>query len=65
MSLQHVSPTARPSRLCVPFSKKLDSLIDRLDNQHMMYDSRNGALEWVRGNRKDTYYYIRAMLRWL
>jgi hypothetical protein len=40
-SPQHVSIAARPSRLCVPFSKKLDSLLDRLDNQRTMHGSQN------------------------
>jgi hypothetical protein len=42
----HVSIAARQSRLCVYFSKKLDSLLDRLDNRRMMHDSQNDALEW-------------------
>jgi hypothetical protein len=52
----HVSIAARPSRLGVPFSKKLDSLIDRLDNRRMIHGSQNDALEWPRGNQNDTYY---------
>jgi hypothetical protein len=47
---------ARLSRLYVPFSKKLDSLLDRLDNRLMMHDSPNDALEWARGNQNDAYY---------
>jgi hypothetical protein len=31
----HVSTAALLSRLCVPFSEKLDSLLDRLDNRRM------------------------------
>jgi hypothetical protein len=33
----HVLIIARPSHLCVPFSEKLDSLLDRLDNRGMMH----------------------------
>jgi hypothetical protein len=33
----HVSITTWPSHLCVRFSKKLDSLFDRLDNRRMMH----------------------------
>jgi hypothetical protein len=36
---------AQPSGLCVPFSEKLDSLLDRLNNRRMIHGSRNGALE--------------------
>jgi hypothetical protein len=53
---------ARSSRLGVPLSKKLDSLLARLDNQCTMHDSQNGALEWVRESQKDAYYCSRAML---
>jgi hypothetical protein len=34
----HVSITARLSRLCIPFSKKLDSLLNRLDNLCVMHN---------------------------
>jgi hypothetical protein len=60
-----MSPVARPSRLYVHFSEKLDSLLDRLNNRRTMHGSRNGALEWMRGNRKDIHYYSRVMLCWL
>jgi hypothetical protein len=60
-----VSIAAQPSRLYVPFSKKLDSLFDSLDNWRMMHGSQNGALEWVRVNQKDTHYCSRAMLHWI
>jgi hypothetical protein len=49
----HVSIAARSSRLCAPFFKKLDSLLDRLDNRRTMHGSQNGALEWARGNQND------------
>jgi hypothetical protein len=52
----HVFIVARPSRLCVPFSKKLDNLIDCLDNRHTMYGFQCSALECVCGNRNDAYY---------
>jgi hypothetical protein len=51
-----VSIAARPLRLYVPFSKKLDSLLDCLDNRRMMHDSRSGALEWVLMDRNDAHY---------
>jgi hypothetical protein len=38
------------SCLCVPFSEKLDNLLDRLDNRRTMHDSRNNTLKSVRGN---------------
>jgi hypothetical protein len=60
-----VLPDTRLSCLCVPFSEKLDNLLDRLDNRCMMHGSRNGALEWARGNQKDIHYYSRATLCWL
>jgi hypothetical protein len=41
-----VSIVARPSHLYVPFSEKLDSLLDHLDNWCTMYGSQNDALEW-------------------
>jgi hypothetical protein len=52
----HVSITARLSRLCVPFFEKLNSLLDHLDNQRTMHDSRNDALEWAHGNQNDAHY---------
>jgi hypothetical protein len=53
---------AQPSRFGVHLSKKLDSLLARLDNQCMMHDSQNGALEWVGESQKDAYYCSCAML---
>jgi hypothetical protein len=38
---------------CVPFSEKLNNLLDRLDNQHTVHGSQNDVLEWVRLNRND------------
>jgi hypothetical protein len=52
----HVPIAARLSRLCVPFSKKLNSLLDCLDNRRMMHDFQNNALEWARGNQNDAHY---------
>jgi hypothetical protein len=51
-----MSTAARSSRICVPFSEKLDSLLDCLDNWCTMRDSRNDALEWVSENRNDAQY---------
>jgi hypothetical protein len=62
-STTRVSSAARPSRLCIPFSKKLDSLLDCLDNRRMMHSFRNSALEWVRGNQNDTHYCSHATFR--
>jgi hypothetical protein len=55
-SATHMPKVARPSHLCVVFAKKLDSLLDRLDNQRMMHDSRNVAIDCWCGNRNDTHY---------
>jgi hypothetical protein len=52
-SLIHVSIAAWLSRLYVPFSGELNSLLDRLDNRYSTHDSRSNALEWVCGNRND------------
>jgi hypothetical protein len=41
----HDGVSAYPWCLCVPFSEKLDSLLDRLKNRCTMHGSRNGALE--------------------
>jgi hypothetical protein len=49
-----VSIAARLSRLCVPFSEKLDSLLDRLGNRRTMSDSRNDALKWALRNQNNT-----------
>jgi hypothetical protein len=62
MSSQHVLITARLSRLCVHFYKKLDNLLDRLSNRSMMNGSQNDALEWACGNQNDARCYSRAML---
>jgi hypothetical protein len=53
----HVSTTAWPSHLCVPFSKKLDSLLDHLDNQGLMYGFQCDARESTHGDRNDAHYY--------
>jgi hypothetical protein len=46
-----VSIAAQPSRLCVPFSEKLDSLLTRLDNRRKMHGSQKDALEWRAGTK--------------
>jgi hypothetical protein len=61
----HVSIDARPSRPCVPFSEKLNMLLDHLDNRHMMHNFQSGALEWARGNQNDVYYWSATMLHGL
>jgi hypothetical protein len=53
----HVSIDARPSRLCVPFPEKLDSLLDHLDNRRTTCGSQNDTLEWVHGDQNDARYY--------
>jgi hypothetical protein len=60
-----VSITARSSRLCVPFSEKLDSLLDRLDNWRTMHGYRYNALEWARENQNEAQYYSVATLHML
>jgi hypothetical protein len=65
MNPQHVLSATGPSRLYVPFSKKLDSLLDRLDNRIMMHGSQNDALKWVRENQKGTHYCSSTTLHWL
>jgi hypothetical protein len=57
-----VPVVARPSRLYVPLSEKLDRLLDHLDNCHTMHGSQGDALEWVRMDRKDTRHYSGTML---
>jgi ligand-binding sensor protein len=64
-SVIHVSIAARPSRLYVPFTEKLNSLLDHLDNQRTMHSSQNGAVEWVRGNQNDAHYRCHATLHGL
>jgi hypothetical protein len=49
----------------IPFSKKLNSLLARLDNQRTMHGSQNDVLEWVHLNQNDTHYYSGATLHWL
>jgi hypothetical protein len=56
MSPQHVSTATRPSRLYVHLFKKLDNLLDRLDNWRTMRGSQSNALEWVHMDRNDTHY---------
>jgi hypothetical protein len=58
----HVSITAWPSCLCVPFSKKLDSLLDRLYNWCMMHDFQCGVHEGACRDQNDAHYYSTAML---
>jgi hypothetical protein len=60
-----MSIAARPSRLYVPFSEKLDGLLDRLDNRCTMHSYQNDALEWARGNQNDVCYYSQATLHGL
>jgi hypothetical protein len=55
MSLKYTCIDAQLSRLCVPFSEKLDSFLDCLDNRRTMHDSQNEALEWARGNQNNTH----------
>jgi hypothetical protein len=57
----HVSLAERLSRLFVPFSKKLDSLLDRLDNQCTMHDFQCDAHEQEHENQNDAYYCGAAM----
>jgi hypothetical protein len=61
-SVIHVSITARSSRLYIPFFKKLDSLLDHLDNQRTIHDSRNDTLEWARENQNNIHYCSRVTL---
>jgi hypothetical protein len=42
---------------CVPYTEKLDCLLDRLDNRHMMHGSQSDTLEWVRMDQK----YVRTV----
>jgi hypothetical protein len=42
--------------LCVPFTEKLDRLLDRLDNRCTMHGSRSDTLELVRMDQKYTRY---------
>jgi hypothetical protein len=46
----HVSITTRPSLLYLPFSEKLNNLLDRLDNRPTMHGFQCDAHEWVRGD---------------
>jgi hypothetical protein len=54
-SIIHASNAACSSHLCVPFSRKLDSLLDQLHNRQMMHDFLYNALEWVHRNRNDAH----------
>jgi hypothetical protein len=55
-SARHMSKVAWPSNLYVLFTEKLDSLLDRLDNQCMMHGFQSIAIDcWCR-NRNDTHY---------
>jgi hypothetical protein len=42
---------------CVSFSEKLNHLLDRLDNWHMMHGSQSDGLKWVHGSQKYAHYY--------
>jgi hypothetical protein len=55
-SVIHMSATAWPSHLCVPFFEKLDSLLTCLDNRCTMHDFQSNACEWARGDRNDVCY---------
>jgi hypothetical protein len=48
--------TSVTSHLCVPFSKKLNSLLACLDNQCMMHEFQRDTHEWARGDRNDVRY---------
>jgi hypothetical protein len=61
----HMSNVARPSYLGVTFSKKLDSLLDRLDNQHTMHSFQCDAREWTHKDQNDTHYCSAATLHGL
>jgi hypothetical protein len=51
-----MSIVAHTSHLYVPFSEKLDSLLDRLDNRRMMHDFQSDTLEWMCMDRNDAHY---------
>jgi hypothetical protein len=61
----HMSIAAWLSCLCVPFSKKLNNLLDRLDNCFMMHNFQYDVLKWVCGNQNDAHYCNTAMLHGL
>jgi hypothetical protein len=61
----HVSIAARSSRLFVLCSRKLEGLLDPLDNRRTTRGSGNDALEWARKNRNDIHYYCVVMLHGL
>jgi hypothetical protein len=61
-SVIHVSIVVRSSRLCVLFSEKLESLLDRQDNRRMMHGSRNDALDCWCDNQNGTCYDSSATL---
>jgi hypothetical protein len=58
----HVSAATRPSRLCVPFSEKLDSLLICLDNRLMMHGFQCNGHKWAHGDRNDARYCSATML---
>jgi hypothetical protein len=64
-SVIRMSIAARLPRLYVHFSKKLNNLLDPLDNWRMMHGSQNDALEWARENQNDAHYYSRVTLHGL
>jgi hypothetical protein len=41
----HMSKATRLSHLCILFAKKLDSLLDRLDNRCIMHGSQSIAID--------------------
>jgi hypothetical protein len=55
-SVIYVFAVARPSRLCVAFSEKLDNLPACLDNQSMMLGFQCDACEWARGDQNEAHY---------
>jgi hypothetical protein len=48
-----MSIVVRPSCLCVPFSEKLDNLLDCLINRCMILKMTH--YEWARGNQNDVH----------
>jgi hypothetical protein len=60
-----MSLVARSSHHCLPFSERLDNLLNHLNNRRMMHGSQNDILEWVRVNQNDVHQCSRAMLHGL
>jgi hypothetical protein len=44
------------TRLCVPFSEQLDSLLDCLDNQRMMHNFQSITIDYGCGKQNGTRY---------